>query len=290
MGQRVKNDAIFALVSTVLAVTERLPLAWLVTMGRCLGAVGHLALPGMRARARGNASRALHLDGPASHALVRRTFLRLGEHLGGTVAMLRRPPLPLPFDPGSREVLAEALDEGRGVVFASAHLGPWERVAATLVGAGFPLTVIAREAYDPRLTRIYDRLRGGYGARTVYRGSRGAPAKLLRTLKRREVLGIPMDLASRVPAIDVPFLGIPAKTPVGPARLALRTGAAVVVGTVAPAPHGLVVRATRIATVDLPTFADPEHELSRRINEELSARIRAMPDAWPWMHPRWPTV
>ena len=78
---------------------------------------------------------------------------------------VRRDLEPLPFARGALDTLRDALAEGRGMVFSSAHLGPWERVAASLVAAGLPLTAVAREAYDPRLTSIYDRLRGGRGSR-----------------------------------------------------------------------------------------------------------------------------
>ncbi len=165
-------------------------------------------------------------------------------------------------------------------------LGPWERVAVTLIDAGFALTTIARESYDPRLTPLYDRLRGTHGVGSIYRGERGAAFRIVRTLREGKLLGIPMDLRSRVPSIDIPFLGRPAPTPIGPARIALRTKAAVVVGTAARDEAGeWLLTMTRIDTGDLVSPAT--HALTERINLELSTRIRALPDAWIWMHPRW---
>jgi KDO2-lipid IV(A) lauroyltransferase len=113
--------------------------------------------------------------------------------------------------------------------------------------------------------------------RVIYRSEPRAAAKLLRTLRSGEMLGIPMDLASRVPSVVVPFLGVAARTPVGPAKLAVRTGAAVVVGTIGP---GERLTTTRIAP------SRDAVELTSRINDELSARIRALPAEWVWMHPR----
>lgn len=289
-AQRAKNDALYALAAVSLAVAERAPPRLLRAAGAMLGRVAHLILPGPRRLAEANVARALpELDAQARRSLVRAAYRALGEHLGDVVAMLdtRRPLDPLPV---ADDGLAEAHGEGRGVVFASAHLGPWERVAASLVAAGIPMSVVAREAYDPRLTRVYDRLRGARGVRAIWRGAPGAAAALLRTLRRGEVLGIPMDLASRVPSVTAPFLGVPAPTPVGPARLALRTGAAVVVGTVSPTPGGLAITTTRIRTTDLSVDAAGERELTARINDALSERIRAMPESWVWMHPRWPTL
>ncbi len=284
-AQRAKNDALFLLASAALAIAERLPAGVLRVAGRALGLAIWALAPGLRRLAESNVARALpEIEPRARPAFVRKVYRELGLLLADVVATLdpRRRLEPLPFLPGSRECLEAAIAEGRGVVFASAHLGPWERVAASLVAAGVPLTVVAREPYDPRLGRVYRRLRDARGVRTVYRGASGAGIALVRVLRRGGVLGVPMDLASRVPSVEVPFLGIPAPTPVGPARLAIRTGAAIVVGTAAPAPDGsLALSFVRIEP------SSCEAELTARINAELSSRIRALPEVWPWMHHRW---
>jgi KDO2-lipid IV(A) lauroyltransferase len=287
LAQRAKNDLIFIAAASALAVARRLPPRVLRSAGIAVGALAWAILPRARRIAIENVGRAFpDMDERDRRALVRRVYRRLGRELGDAAAMIGRDVPALPFAPGARECLQNALDEGRGVLFASAHLGPWERVAATIVGSGIPMTVVAREAYDPRLTRVYEALRTARGIKVVWRGARGAGTGLLRTLRRGEMLGIPMDLASRVPSIDVPFLGTPAPTPVGPARLALRTGAAVVVGTV---DEDLRITTTRIVGATGLGGLD-ERALTARINAELSARIRAVPEAWLWMHERFHTV
>jgi lauroyl/myristoyl acyltransferase len=97
-----------------------------------------------------------------------------------------------------------------------------------------------------------------------------------------------MDLRSRVPSCDVPFLGHPASTAIGPARIALRARAAVVVGTAAPGPErSLVITATRIDSAGLLPDDVGALELTTRINAELSRRILDLPHGWVWMHDRW---
>lgn len=290
VAQRAKNDLLWALAWTAINTLGKLPPRALRLAGVSVGILAHAIVPGARRIAEDNVARALpELDRNARRALVAKTYRTLGAYLGEAVAMLdaRRTVASLPYATDARETLEAAVAEGRGVLFASGHLGPWERVAATVVASGVPFTAVTREAYDPRITRLYERLRNARGLRTIHRGAPGAAAALLRTLRRGEVLGIPMDLASRVPSIEVPFLGHPAKTPVGPARLALRTGAAVVVGLPS---HALELAITRITTSDLlalPVAADRERVLTTRINDVLSAHIRALPEGWVWMHPRW---
>lgn len=298
LAQRAKNDLLWALVWSAVHTIGRLPPRALRACGVAIGRLAHAIVPSARRVADANVALALPELGAAERsALVAKTYRTLGGYLGEAVAMLdpRRATSLLPYAEGARETLDAAIAEGNGVVFASGHLGPWERVAATVVASGVAFTAVTREAYDPRITGLYDRLRNARGLRTIHRGGRGAGASLLRVLRRGEVLAIPMDLASRVPSIEVPFLGHPAKTPVGPARLALRTRAAVVVGLPVAARSGeLELAITRIDTSDLAgartgRAADGARarELTTRINDVLSAHIRALPDAWVWMHPRW---
>jgi KDO2-lipid IV(A) lauroyltransferase len=292
LSQRAKNDALWALAASALSLSRLLSTAALRALGRVLGKCAHAFLPGARRIATRNVRRVFPgLDEPARRALVRHCFSTLGEFLGETVALLegRTDLPPLALSPEAVSVLEVARREGRGVVFASAHLGPWERVAASLVAAGIPLVAIARESYDPRFSKLYERLRCKSGVRVVWRARPGATTRIVRALRDGEVLGASMDLRGRVPSLDAPFLGHPAPTAVGPARIALRAGAAVVVGTVAPTDAGtLVVTATRIETSDLALDAGGASTLTARINEELSRRILALPQAWVWMHERWP--
>ncbi len=300
--QRVKNDAIWVCATLALAASRRLPLSVLRALGRGLGRTAHTFAKGARQTAIANVARVFpDIDERERLALVQRSFVTMGELLADTVALLRPNGGPLlELAPESRTVFDDALREGRGVVFASAHLGPWERVAASLVATGIPFAALARESYDPRFARVYETLRADRGVRVVWRASPGATAGIVRTLRGGGVLGIPMDLRARVASCEAPFLGHPAATPVGPARIALKTGAAVVVGSVAPCPDfptgratpPLIITATRIPTTDLAAGQGTDHgararDLTARINRELSRRILALPHAWVWMHERW---
>jgi KDO2-lipid IV(A) lauroyltransferase len=285
--QRIKNALLATAVRTLLVVLPPLPRPFLRALGRAIGLFALLAFGRARRTAAANLGQAFPaLDAPEVRSLRARAYATLGAHLGDAVASLSlaRPLEELPIDAESLALL----DDERGVLFVSAHLGPWERVAATLAARGVPLTALAREAYDPRLAHVYARLRRASGLRVIYRGQRSAPTRIVRALRAGGVLGVPMDLRSRVPSVIAPFLERPAPTPVGPARIALRTGARVVVGTVAPrADGGLCITCTLVPTSDLAVErAAAEATLTARINAELSARIRALPSHWVWMHDR----
>ncbi len=288
--QAIKNDLLHALARVALRGARALPGPWLARAGHGVGTLAWMAWRGGRRTARTNLSQVFpELDAAAVDLLVRRVFRTMGGYLADAVAQLDdRSLCPGPvLLPDSAAVLARARDEGRGVIFASGHIGPWERVAKALVDAGVPLVTLARRPYDPRFEAIYDGLRARHGTGTIYRGDPGAATRIVRTLRRNGVLGVPMDLRTRAPSVDVPFLGRTAPTVVGPAVLALRTRAPVVVGTAARDGGASVVRITRVPTDDLSNNEGDRWELLRRINEDLGARIREEAHTWPWMHPRW---
>jgi len=275
--QSFKNDLFYGLACASLACAAPFPRSILRPIGRAIGTVAY-AFGGTLARK--NVAAALDVPEKEARRIARAAFENLGGHAADLAAVLGGAPFePLPIDEEAIDAIESARREGRGVVFASAHLGPWERVAQTLVARGVPLVAVAREAYDPRLNRLYDALRSKAGLRVIYRGNPRAPKQILRALHEGLVLGMPMDLRTRASSVLVPFFGAPALAVVGPARIALRTGAAVVVSTVEG--PTLRITATRISG------ADNDVSLTAQLMAEIERRIRTIPEEWLWMHPRW---
>lgn len=281
-GQRLKNDLIYALVLVALTLARALPGSLLRALGRVLGRIAWRIAPRTRALAIENARRAF---GDAE--VARRAYVELGALLGDTLLLLRpSEPAGLSFVPGARAVLEAARAEGRGVVLITAHLGPWERLAAALVAEGFPLTTPVRPSYDPRLEALlHAPLRRSRGVHAIDRDAPSTPRALLRALRANEVAGFLVDLNTRVASIAVPFFGAPAWTPSGPARLALRTGAPVVAAFATRA--GISVVQLRAASSPARATDDAVHALTTAMTSAVEQAIRAEPDRWIWMHDRW---
>lgn len=295
--QRLKNDLIHALILGALAVVRRLPRRLVLALCRALGALAYRVLPRERERARRRLAEGLGAAPP--EARVRGAFLAAGETLADTLSLLdprERASRTLTLDPASRRAFAEALAEGRGVIYVSAHLGSWERMAALLVEEGFPVATVARESYDARLTALYERLRAPRGVRSLYRGRPGAAAAVVRELRAGRAVGFLLDLPARVRSLDAPLFGAASPIPVGAARLALRRRCAVLVGTTVPAsgaiPDALQraparperaaaeVRIERISLDDLASGPAGEAALVARLAHQLGLRIAERPEAW----------
>jgi Kdo2-lipid IVA lauroyltransferase/acyltransferase len=286
--QRLKNDAIHAAASAALMLVPSLPGP--ARRGACalLADAAWLLWRAGRARVARNLALALGPAAPSS----RQVFRGLAGMLDDTLSLLGAAPAAgggLVFPDGDRETLSRAISAGKGVVLATAHLGPWERLGALLVEHGVPLATVARRSYDPRFDALYERLRERRGLKVIYRGAPGSTRALVRALRAGMVVGFPMDMGGRgVRTLPCPWPGGALPIALGPAQLALRTGAEVVVVTPAPAPHcpstppRLRIRVERIA---LERFARGDAEaLTLALGKLLGDRVRALPTLWPWMH------
>ena len=288
--QRRKNDLLFATARAGLCLGQALPRVWLRPSGACLGLAAY-ALFGAARRATLANLALVHpeLDRVARNKLARAVFRSLGQNLTDTLALLdpsEDAGRTLAIEPPSEHVLTGALAFGRGVIYATCHLGPWERMAALLAQRGFPITTVARASYDPRFdSLLFEKLRARRRVEVIHRGEPGAPVAIVRTLRKGRVLGLLMDMPGRVATEDVTWLGLPSRMPAGAARLALRLRCPVVVGTPAPHPRGLEIRIVKLETDDLMADARGEATLNQRIADALTERIRLLPMHWPWMHP-----
>src|SRR6185436_10298194 len=141
--QRLKNDALYGAAVAGLKMALALPKGWLPAFGALLGRACYALLPAARRTALQNLALVHPEYGPeALRAAARATFADLGHDLTDTLALLdpgESPGRTLLVPEASHLELASALSEGRGVVYITCHLGPWERMAALLAHLGFPI-------------------------------------------------------------------------------------------------------------------------------------------------------
>jgi Kdo2-lipid IVA lauroyltransferase/acyltransferase len=136
------------------------------------------------------------------------------------------------------------------------------------------------------------RARGG--VRSIWRGHEGAVRQMLRALKAGEILGLLIDQDTRAQNLFVPFFGTPAATPRAAADLALRTGAAVVVGFCQrEGEQGYRLRMEEVpvpaAGPDAASREAAAWALTAALSARIEAAIRRAPEQWVWMHQRWKT-
>lgn len=228
-----------------------------------------------------------------SEAECRAIAIACWEHFGETLLeyfRTQRDPMSAiaaRFDIENREILDSVLASKRGVILASAHLGSWEFGASLLTTVDAEITAVARLLDNEYLQRDVLRARGRSGVNIVDR--RRAARALVQTLERGGlVVMLPDQAVKPQEGVLVPFLGRDAWTSVAPARLSLKYDAPII--GVFCYPNGERFRLEIAEPIDPRRLSESERtveEVTRRLNDMISARIRKKPELWLWMHNRW---
>lgn len=189
------------------------------------------------------------------------------------------------------ENFERAAARGKGVLFLTAHFGGWELSAFAHSLHGHPLRVVMRPLDNVYLDRLVRHYRTMHGNKIIDKdeSTRG----LLTAMKNGETVGILMDTNMTPPqGVFVDFFGIPACTASGIARIALRTGAAVVPGFAIWDPARRKYRLRFDPEVELVRTSDPEADMianTQRFTSIIESYVRKYPEQWLWVHRRWKT-
>ncbi|HYL34796.1 MAG TPA: lysophospholipid acyltransferase family protein [Bryobacteraceae bacterium] len=179
----------------------------------------------------------------------------------------------------------EAKRAGRGILVATAHFGNWELSAFAHALMTEPMHIMIRPLDNPAIDRLVEGHRTLSGNRLIAKWD-GARA-VLRALQQNEAVGILIDQnTSLEEGVFVNFFGTPACANTAFAKIAARTGAAVV--------PGFAVWSEKEARYVLrfyppvPMSGDTAED-TQRIHSLLEGVIREHPGQWLWIHRRWKT-
>lgn len=276
------------------AFFRALPLRAADAVGRGLGRLYRLVDGRRRRLVAGNLAAAFPEKSPTEvDALAREVF----AHFGAVAADLVRSEAA-PVEELLARVEVDGLDHaraaagsGRGVFFATPHIGNWEWANLVTGANGIPVTIVARPLDNPLLDVRLTALRERTGGHVV--SKRDAARTILRALRSGAVVGILGDQRARPPdAVLAPFFGRPAWTTTAIARLAARTGALVlpvVCLRVGPGRYRLVY-SQAIDVAALPPEEREVEPLTARLTALVESQVRAAPGQWLWLHDRWKGV
>lgn len=224
---------------------------------------------------------------------VRRTGRACYEHFGREMAALagvaRRGGGELRTrTAGAEEALgtyARASAEGRGAVIVTGHLGNWELAAAFLAASGIPLRAVVKRQRNRRFDRRLSALREAVGVEPVYMEE--AARRAGQILGGGRPLAMVADQDARSRGVFVTFMGRPASTFRGPARLALEHGAPLLFGALLREEGGYRAVLERVETP--PRGPGAVRALTAEWMQRLEAQVRLRPEQYFWFHRRWKT-
>lgn len=229
----------------------------------------------------------LALPGTDPEPIIAGCFASLGRVLAATAHFphITRENVREWIDYDGYQHFEQALARGRGVLFATGHLGNWELSAFAHALLSRPMSFVVRPLDNPLLDGLATEYRQMSGNRVL--GRRDFLRGLVEALRANEAVGVLVDqnvTADR--GVFVDFFGHKACVDAGFARLAHRTGAAVIPGfalwDAAARRHVLKFHPPVEMTGD--ALAD-----TQAVHRALEEAIRAHPDQWLWIHRRWKT-
>jgi Kdo2-lipid IVA lauroyltransferase/acyltransferase len=174
---------------------------------------------------------------------------------------------------------------GRGVLVATAHFGNWELSAFAHALMTEPMHVMIRPLDNPAVDRLVEERRQLSGNKLIVKWD-GARS-VLRALQQDDAVGILIDQNTSLDeGVFVDFFGTPACANTAFAKIAERTGAAVVPGFAVWSE-----KETRYVLRFYPAIVmtgEPAED-TQRIHRFLEGVIREHPGQWLWIHRRWKT-
>ncbi len=276
------------MLTGLLRIFSKLPLAWLHRLGAVLGWLTYRASPSYAKRLRSN----LHASGvwrdPAHfQSLLRSSILEAGRATAELPAVWFRPQHESAGwvrKVHGWDIVEAAQGQGRGLILLTPHIGCFE-VIPQYLSLRFPLTALYR---PPRFSALDPAMRAGrmrpqmHLVATDISGVR----QLLKALNRGEAVGM---LPDQVPGAGdgewANFFGRPAYTMTLASRLAERSRAPIVLTYAIRLPHG---DGFELSFEHMPP-RDAAETPGRHLNRALEAIIRRCPEQYIWSYNRYKT-
>ena len=290
----VRETVEFGLVWLFVHALRLLPRGLARAVGSAIGALAYRVLGRLRRVGLRNLELAFpELSDAEREAILRRDYRNLGWLLAEFCQMPR-----YTAESASRFIRYEGLenytrarDRGKGVLVLTGHLGAWELSSFYHSLMGRPMGMVIRRLDNPLVDAFVNRIRCLHGNRVIHKDdfARG----LIASMRAGETVGILMDTNMTPPqGVFVPFFGVSACTASGMARVAAKTGAAVV-------PGFLLWEESEGRYVlhfgeELEVVHTGDSEKDALVNTAvftaaIEGYIRRYPDQWLWMHRRWKT-
>jgi len=260
---------------------------------RIIADICYLFFSGKRRALKAAMARVLETDDERTISLAARSsFRNFGKYVVDFIHFLDATPQEvrrrIVFDDELDRIKA-IMAEKKGVIFITLHFGNWDMGAAGLSAYGFPVNVVAETFPHPAMNSLVQGSRRHLGMKVTPMEKVGP--SVIRALRRGEMLCLLIDVPEPGGTVRVDFFGAPTEVPVGPARIALRSGARPMPAILLRV-KGKEEMIRPVVDFDLaPERSGDEEEDAQRLTQaimsSLERLIRIDPNQWFIFHDMW---
>ena len=224
------------------------------------------------------------------HDVARASYAHLGRE---AVATLR-------FSRATDEDLSEriripdlalfqtAVEEGRGVILVTGHLGNWEVGGGAFTSRGISLDAIAKGMANKAIGDAIAGVRESLGIGLIHMEE--VAREVPRSLLRGRVVAMLADQHAHKGGILVSFFGREASTTRAPALFAIRTGAPIFLGIALRDPGWRQRYTVSLERIDFQSSGEVVADirgLTAAHSAALERAVRLAPEQYFWQHRRW---
>lgn len=187
------------------------------------------------------------------------------------------------------EHLDAALAQGKGVIIFVAHQGPFDYIIQYMGIKGYDLTIPVERLKDQRMLNLMLALRKSHGVHYLPLTGSTSMRTIMQKLRDNKIVLIAADRAIEGQSVVADFFGAPAKLPIGPIKLAQRTGAVMLVGVHCyRTPQGLATGQWMPLSLELTDQQRTDTDgMMRALLEKFEDSIRKHPEQWVAFTPIW---
>lgn len=181
-----------------------------------------------------------------------------------------------------------AVEEGRGVILVTGHLGNWEVGGGAFTSRGISLDAIAKGMANKAIGDAIAGVRERLGIGLIHMGE--VAREVPRSLLRGRVVAILADQHAHKGGILVSFFGREASTTRAPALFAIRTGAPIFLGIALRDPGWRQRYTVSLERIDFQSTGEVDADirgLTAAHSAALERAVRLAPEQYFWQHRRW---
>ncbi|WP_327157908.1 phosphatidylinositol mannoside acyltransferase [Streptomyces tubercidicus] len=194
------------------------------------------------------------------------------------------------FTPEDVHYLEDGLKSGRGVILALPHMGNYDLAGAWVTTKlGVPFTTVAQRLKPETLYDRFVAFREGLGMEVLPHEGAAAFGTLARRLRAGGLVCLVADRDLSASGIPVKFFGEATKMPVGPAALAIQTGAMLLPVTLwyddTPVMRGRLH--PEIEVPETGTRAEQAAQMTQTLADAFASGIADHPEDWHMLQRLW---